>query len=120
MVFDSTLVRAPPGPGIQDDHRSELSYLRLTNSHRFGPCPTHGSHGAGVQGRMISIANRPVAHGPGCFFCIVLALAVAADMEADLWQYFSFDILQRQTAVADHLLGILQAHGPKPKAVLPV
>ena len=43
-----------------------------------------------------------------------------ADMKAYFRQQFSVDILQRQSAVADHFPGIFQAHGPQPEAVFPV
>ena len=74
----------------------------------------------GIQGRIIRIPKGPIADGLCRLTGIALPLTVLADMIADFRQYFAVDILQRQPAVADHLAGVLQAHGPQAEAVLPI
>ena len=44
-----------------------------------------GVFAVGVQGRIIRIPERPIADSTGRLFGIALPLAIAADMEADLW-----------------------------------
>ena len=71
-----------------------------------------------VQGRIICIPKRPITDSLCRLTGIALSLTVAADMEADFGEQLSVDILQRQSAVADHLAGLLQADSPQPETVL--
>ena len=73
-----------------------------------------------VQCRIIRIPEGPVPYGFCRFFGITPALAVSTNMIADLRQHASVDVLQGQTAVANHFAGSFQANCPQPESILPV
>ena len=71
----------------------------------------------GIDRRIVGVCERPIQRRLRRLLRIAPALAIPADVIADLGQDFAVDVLQRQPAVADHLTRLFQAHRPQAESM---